>query len=236
MGNTFNKMAKRHDHRNEILENPEAIQEKLVEAEHWFERHSKVLIGIVAGIALLIAAFFGFQYYKDSKNQEAHREMFQAIYYFEADSLEQALNGDANNMGFLEIINEYSITDAANLANYYTGLIYLKQGKYEPARMYLEDFSSGDLLVQARAYSLIGDTYMEEKKYEDAARFYSKAANYEPNKFFSPVYIMKEALAYELLKQNNKAIEAYDKVITQYWDSSEYQKARKYKARLGGNS
>jgi hypothetical protein len=43
--------------------------------------------------------------------------MFQAVYYFEADSLDKALNGDGNNLGFLEIIDEYSVTDAANLAN-----------------------------------------------------------------------------------------------------------------------
>ena len=71
----------------------------------------------------------------------------------------------------LNIIDDYGITDAANLANYYAGVCYLKQGKFELARLYLEDFSSNDLLVQARAYSLVGDTYMEEQKYEDAAKY-----------------------------------------------------------------
>ncbi len=229
-------MGKKVTHRNEILEDPEVLKEKLIGAEDWFEKHSKLVAGIALGVALVVAGFFGFQYYKDSQNENAQEDMFQAIYYFEADSLDQALNGDANNLGFLDIIDEYGITDAANLANYYVGAIYLKQGKFEPARLYLEDFKSNDLLVQARAYSLIGDTYMEEGNYEQAASFYKKAANYKPNKFFSPQYIMKEALAYERLNQLEKAREAYDKVITQYWDSSEYQKAVKYKARLEPNS
>jgi TolA-binding protein len=133
-------------------------------------------------------------------------------------------------------IDDYGITDAANLANYYAGVCYLKQGKFELARLYLEDFSSNDLLVQARAYSLVGDTYMEEQKYEDAAAYYKKAADYKPNKYFSPAYLMKEALAYEKLKQNDKAKEAYEKIITQYWDSDEYQEAKKFKARLESNS
>lgn len=229
-------MGKKQVQRNEILENPEALKEKLVDAEHWFEKHSKVVAAIAVGVALLVAGFFGYQYYKDGQNEKAQQEMFQAVYYFEADSLEQALNGDANNLGFLDIINEYGITEAANLANYYAGVIYLKQGRFEPARLYLEDFKSKDLLIQARAYSLIGDTYMEEKKYDDAAKSYNKAANYKPNKFFSPAYLMKEALAYEKANQFDKAKEVYDKVITQYWDSSEYQKARKFKARLESNS
>jgi TolA-binding protein len=77
---------------------------------------------------------------------------------------------------------------------------------------------------------------MEEEKYDDAAKFYDKAANYKPNKYFSPTYLMKEALAYEKLNQNDKAREVYDEIINQYWDSSEYQNARKFKARLEPNS
>jgi tetratricopeptide (TPR) repeat protein len=143
-----------------------------------------------------------------------------------------ALNGDGNNLGFVAIIEDYGITDAATLANYYAGAAYLKQGKFEVARLYLEDFKSNDLLVQARAYSLIGDTYMEEKNYEEAARYYDRAANYKPNKYFSPGYLMKAALAFEKNNQAEKAIEAYDKIIEEYYESPEFQEARKFKAKL----
>lgn len=228
-------MAKRQEKHNEILENPEALKEKLVEAENWVEKHSKLMIGAAVALVLIVGGYFGFQYYKDGQNQEAQQEMFQAVYYFEADSLDKALNGDANNLGFLDIINEYGITEAGNLANFYAGAIYLKQGKYDVARKHLESFSSKDLLVQARAYSLIGDTYMEEQKYEDAAKLYNKAASYKPNKFFSPAYMMKEALAYEKANQKDKAVEIYDQVISKYWDSSEFQKAKKLRARLNPN-
>ncbi len=229
-------MAKKEEHKHELLENPEALKEKLAGAESWLESNPKTVIGFAAAILLLVGGYFGFQYYKQSQNVLAQKEMFQAVFYFESDSLDRALNGDGNNLGFLNIVEDYGITDAGNLANYYAGVCYLKQGKYELARLFLEDFSSSDLLVQARAYSLIGDSYMEEQKYEEAANFYSKAANYEPNKYFSPSYLMKEALAYEKLNQNDKAKAAYEKVITQYWDSGEFQNARKLKARLESNS
>jgi TolA-binding protein len=207
-----------------------------VSAENWLERNPKIIVGIAAAILIVVGGYFAFNYYKDNQNQLAQKEMFQAVYYFEADSLDRGLNGDGNNLGFLDIIEEYSITDAANLAHYYAGVSYLKQGKFELARLYLSDFSSNDLLVQAKAYSLLGDTYMEEKKYDDAAKYYSKAANYKPNKYFSPSYLMKEALAYEKLNQNDKARETYDKIIDEYWESAELQNARKFKARLEPNS
>ncbi len=229
-------MSKKPTNQNEILENPEALAEKLEGAENWIERHPKIMGGIAIALALVVVGYFGFNYYKSNLEADAQKEMFQAIYYFEADSLNLALNGDGNNLGFIDIIGEYGITDAANLAHFYAGVSFLKLGKFEAARLYLGDFSSNDLLIQARAYSLIGDAYMEEQNYKDAARYYEKAANHKPNKYFTPAYLMKAALAFERSEQVDKAIKAYDEVITKYWESAEYQNARKLKARLEPNS
>lgn len=226
-------MAKK-DEKKDLLENPEVIKEKLVGVEHWIETNPKIVFGALGVIALVIAGYFGYRHWTGSKDEQAQKDMFQAIRYFEADSLNLALNGDGNNLGFLAIIDDYGMTSSGGLANYYVGYIYLKQGKFQPAILYLEDFNAKDLLVQARAYSLIGDAYVELKNYESAVTYYDKAANYNPNKFFSPAYLMKAALAYEKLNKNDKAKERYQKIIDQYWDSNEYQDARKFKARIEG--
>lgn len=228
-------MAKKEESKD-LLENAEVIQEKLVNVETWLERNPKTAIGITTVILLVVGAFFGYRYYQNGQDNLAQKDMFQAIHYFEADSLNLALNGDGNNLGFLQIIDEYGMTDAANLANFYTGFIYLKQGKFPLAIFHLEDFSSDDLLVQARAYGLMGDAYMEQKDFENAAKYYSKAAGYKPNKEFTPGYLMKAGLAYEKLNNNGKAIEVYQTVIDKYWESAEFQNAKKYKARLEANS
>jgi len=228
-------MAKKEENKD-LLENPEVIKEKLAGIEHWVEGNPKIVFGVLGAVALVIAGYFGYGHWIGSQDDQAQTEMFQAIRYFESDSLNLALNGDGNNLGFLQIIDDYGMTDAGKLANFYVGAIYMKQGKFKPAILYLEDFKAKDLLVQARAYSLIGDAYMELKEYENAAKFYTEAANYKPNKFFSPTYLMKAALAYEKLNQNEKAKEAYQKIIDQYWDSNEYQDARKYKAKMDTHS
>jgi tetratricopeptide (TPR) repeat protein len=228
-------MAKKEESKD-LMENPEVIAERLEGAEHWIEQHPKIVFGILGAIILVVGGYFGFRYWIGTQEAQAQKDMFQAIRYFESDSLNLAVNGDGNNLGFLQIIDDYRFTQASKLANFYVGAIYLKQGKFKPAILYLEDFSSTDLLVQARAYSLIGDAHMELKEYDDAAKFYMKAADYKANKFFSPTYLTKAALAYEKLNQNDKAKEAYQQIIDQYWNSSEYQNARKYKARLESNS
>ncbi len=91
------------------LENPEVIVEKLTDFEHYLEKNSKKL-GIAAGVmALVIAGFFGYKYWMGTQNDEAQAQMYSAIYYFEADSLKKALNGDGNNLGFLTIAEDYSM-------------------------------------------------------------------------------------------------------------------------------
>lgn len=228
-------MAK-NEEKKDILENAEVLAAKVEGAEHWVEQNPKIVFGVVGIIALIVGSYFAYRYWIGSQDDLAQKEMFQAVRYFEADSLDLAMEGDGNNLGFKQVIDDYSMTPAANLANYYAGFICLKQGKFPLAVLYFEDFSSDDELIQARAYSLTGDAYMEQKKYEEAAVYYSKAANHKPNKFFTPTYLMKAGLAFEKSNQNDKAISVYQRVIDEYWESTEFQNARKYKAKLEKNS
>jgi tetratricopeptide (TPR) repeat protein len=228
-------MAKK-EKTEDLLENPEVIKEKFVSVEHWVENNPKIVLGFVAVLVVVVGGYFGYRYYVGSQNEIAQSEMFQAVRYFEMDSLNLAMKGDGNNLGFEQIVEDYPMTDAGNLANYYAGAIALKQGKFQLAVLYLEDYSSNDMLIQARAYSLTGDAYMELTEYDKAAAMYHKASNYKPNKYFTPTYLLKEALAYELLQENDKAIAAYDRIITEFWDSAEVQNAKKFKARIDNKS
>lgn len=228
-------MAKKEESKD-LLESSEALQEKFEGFEHWLQSNPKIIIGIVGALVLVVGGYFGWRYYIDGQEQQAQKDMFQAVHYFESDSLNLAFNGDGNNLGFKQIIEDYGMTPAGNLANFYAGVIHLKQGKFPLAIYYLEDFKANDMLVQARAYSLIGDAYMEQKDYPNASTWYNKASEYQPNKEFTPSYMMKAALAYEKLNQNDKAKEVYQKIIDTYFESSEVQNAKKYKARLESNS
>ncbi len=215
-----------------LLENPDALADQLSKTEEFIEKNKGLVLGVLAGLILIVGGYFAFDAYKNSQNIEAQNEMFQAIYYFEADSLQLALNGDGINLGFKDIIAEYGFTDAANLATYYAGASFLKQGDAKSALLYLEDFGTNDLLVQARAYALVGDAHMQLEEYGAAATAYEKAADYKGNKFFSPRYLMKAALAHERADNLQAARGAYEVIITEYWDSSEVQNAKKLKARL----
>jgi len=217
---------------NELFESSEALAERLTKGEQFIEKN-KISIFIIGGvIAVIFIGIFLFRYYKQNQNQRAQTEMFQAQYYFEKDSLNKALMGDGNKLGFLDIIEEYPLSEAANLARFYAGTIYLKQGSYEDAIGHLKKFEGNDLVVQPRAYSLIGDAYMEQGLYSDAAEQYEKAAKYEPNEYTSPLYWKKAAIAYEKMQNYESAVDAYSKIVDQYKDSQEYRYALKQKVKL----
>ncbi|WP_162341192.1 tetratricopeptide repeat protein [Cyclobacterium salsum] len=222
------------DTSNELLENPEAIATRLGRGEVFLKENTRLVGGIIGLMILIIAGIVGYQIHKANQNEKAQGEMFQAVYYYEQDSVDFALNGDGVQLGFLDIIDQYGGTDASNMAHYYVGSIYLSEGEYQSAIDHLEEFSSDDFLVQAQAYSLTGDAYLELGNIQEAIGQYKNAANYKENKFFTPKYLFKLAIAYEEAGNLQAAIDTYGEIESNYSDAYEYTEARKHKARLEG--
>jgi predicted negative regulator of RcsB-dependent stress response len=218
----------------ELLEKPEEIASRLERGEAFVKKNSKLFGGILIVGILLIAGILYFQIDKQNKNEKAQAEMFQAVYYFEQDSTDFALNGDGSNPGLLRIIDQYGGTDAANMAHFYVGSIYLSEGQFQKAVDHLKKFSADDYFVQARAYSLLGDAYLELGNTKDAISAYKKAVDHKENKFFAPRYLNKLAIAYEEAGDIENAIKTYGIIEEKYFESFEFTNARKHKARLEG--
>ena len=188
------------------------------------------LIGLVAVLATV--GFFFFKRYQHQQNEVAQNEMFQAVYYFEQEDFDKALRGDGVFSGLLEIAKTYPRTKAARLAHFYIGVSYMHQNDYEKAIQHLTKFRSKDWLIQARAWVLLGDAHTEQKNYKDAADFYLKAADYRPNKAFSPHYLVKAALAYEAAGHLSEALDCYRRIIQEFPEVHQYGEAVKRAARL----
>ena len=224
-------MAKKQkeEHSNlEFIESPEALAQEINKAQHLVEKNKNIITYIGGAILLAVLGYMGYRWYANKQDEEAQAALFPLVSKFDTDST-KGLSKD-----FAKVADEFGMSKAGNLAHFYAGVAALKDAKYDEAIEQLKDFSSSDLLVQARAYSLIGDAYVEKKAYGDAIDFYKKAADYKPNKFFTPVYLMKLAGAYEANKENDKAIEAYATIIDKYEDSQEVNSAKKYKSKLEG--
>jgi predicted negative regulator of RcsB-dependent stress response len=226
-------MAKKDkvEHSNlEFIESPEALATEIGKAQSLIEKNKSILSIIGGAILLGVVGYLGYKWYANKQDEEGQAALYSLVNKFDTDSTK----GLAKE--FVKVADDFGMSKAGNLAHFYAGVSSLKEGKFDEAIEQLKDFSSTDLLVQARAYSLIGDAYSEKKSYSDAVDYYKKASDYKPNKFFTPVYLMKLATAYEANKENDKALEAYTTIVEKYEESQESALAKKYKSKLEGAS
>lgn len=232
-------MAKNEKSGIELIEDSEALKKEVLKAEGFLEKYKNVFFGLGALVVLVVAGVLGFNYLNKGKEKEAQAALFDAVYSFEADSLSQALKGQGGNEGLLAVADNYSSTKAGNLANLYAGIALMKEGKFQDAITRLEKFSGNDEVLQPRAYTLIGDSYLELGKADDAIKAYKKAVDFKPNKFATPGYLMKLGFAYQEAKNNADAVKTYASLIEKYPSAIESVLAKKYKSRLeaevGGN-
>ena len=211
----------------------EGFEEALTRTEQFIEDNQKVLT-IIVGVIIVIVV--GFTLFKKMivlpKNKEALSQMYVAEDYFEKDSFNLALNGDGNNLGFLDIIDQYKITKAANLAKYYAGISFLHLGQYEDAIHYLSIFHSHDLMISVVAKGAMGDAYMQLGEEEKALEYYIKASKSSKTDFVTPIYLMKAGEVMEDLKKYDRALAVYTEIRDNYPKSKEGQNIEKYITRV----
>jgi predicted negative regulator of RcsB-dependent stress response len=205
-------------------------------AKDFWGRYGKIVMIASTAVILLCGGYLAYKYLVKGPNEEkAVEAMFKAEEYYRLDSLKPALNGDGLNAGFLKIINSYGGTKAGNLARFYAGDIYLKNGDFNNAVKYLKDFSTDAKQVQARAYKLLGDAYAEQGKNSDALANYKKAAeHFEKDDANSSEYLFMAAyFADRVMKDRDEAIELYKELKEKYSRTEKGFEAEKYLAQLG---
>jgi len=219
-------MAKKIDTTEEKIH---VVEEALGKTERFIEKNQKIISIVIGAAIVIVLGIFAFQkLYIAPREKAAQSQLFMAQKYFEMDSLNMALNGDAKNPGFLSIIDDYSMTKASNLAKYYAGIIYLKQGKFQDAIDYLNKFKSDDEFVGPMAKGGIGDAYLELGQKDKAVEYYLEAANLKVNDLTTPLYLMRAAFTYEDLGKFDKALEMYEKIQKEHNRSAEARDIEKY--------
>ncbi len=203
-------------------------------AEAWVARNQNY---ILAGIGAVVIVVLGYLAYSNfvvkPLNDESTNAMAQAQAYFKEglqdptvqDSLfTLALDGDGVAPGFVEIIENYGSSDAAQLATYNAGMIYLQQGDFEQAISYLDDFSSDDPILAALAYGGIGDAFSELNQLNDALEYYEKAAAFSDNSLTTPRFLLKGAQVALVANKKSKAVQLLKNLKENFASSPEAAK------------
>lgn len=220
------------DKKNQQVDNLTEVESALTKSEQFLEANQK-LIGIIIGAIVVVSVGYLAlnKFYLEPRSTDAQEQMFMAQNYFEKDSFNLALNGDGNNPGFLDIVDDYGSTDAGNLAKYYAGISYLNLGQYDNAIDYLKKFSTEDLLLGPISVGAQGDAQLELGKADKALSLYTDAYKMNDNELTTPIYMLK---AGELLESSNKnadALKLYETIKQKFPESNEGRSIDKYIAR-----
>jgi len=196
--------------------------------QQWVEKNKNVILGLVGFISIMLIGVFTYsKLITEPKESNAFNEMYFAQKKFDEailidnDSLYNiALSGDELNMGMLDVIEEFSGTNAANLAHYYTGMMYLNMNDYENSIKYLSKFSSNDILLSSLASGSIGDAFAELNQFEDAYDYYVKASKGD-NNYTTPLFLYKAGTVAMRLNKFKKAEEYFTSIKLEYPKSPE---------------
>ena len=204
------------------------LDEGSSQTQQWVERNQNKILGLVAIISIIVIGVFAYsKLIKEPKESSAFNKMYFAQKKFDEavlinnDSMYNiALNGDDLNMGMLQIIDEFGGTNAANLAHYYSGIMYLKMNDYPNSIKYLSEFSSDDILLSSLATGSIGDAFAELNQFDDAFDYYVKASK-SNNNYSSPMYLFKAGIVAMRLNKFNRAEEYFSIIKQDYPNSTE---------------
>lgn len=215
-------MSKKREQEAKGDQRLENIEVSLTRTEQFILQYQKYIGAVVVVIAIGILGYFAYQnYYIKPKEAEAQQQMFVAQRYFEADSLDKAIYGDGNALGFLDIADEFGMTKSGNLANYYVGISFLKKGDYGQAIDFLSEFNGEDHFVGPMATGAIGDAYMQLDEMDKAVTYYLSAADQNDNDLTTPLFLKKAGETYELLGKYDDAIKVYTRLNENYPKSNE---------------
>ena len=215
----------------ESKEKTEAVVEAVSKTDLFFKENKNLIIGVAVAAVLVAFGIFAFQkWYYQPKARDAQQQLYPAEMAFKAESWETALNGDGNNLGVAQVIEDYGkATPAA--AWFEAGICELQLGNYESAIDYLKNYKGKDAILKARSISCMGDAYVGLEDYAKALDCFVKAAGVIDN-IYAAAYLLKAGVTAEQLGKNEEALKYYKTIKEQYPQSMEGYDIDKYISRL----
>ncbi|MBQ2508216.1 MAG: tetratricopeptide repeat protein [Bacteroidales bacterium] len=204
------------------------MSEVMSKTEQFFEKNLKTIIIAIIAILVVVFAIFGIHRMQVNRNSKANEAAFAAEQYFAQGDYNTALNGNDRHDGLLQIIDRYGNTKVGQRAKYEAGICYLNLGQFEDAIKYLKSYKGKDEITKSEAVICQGDAELELGNTKQAINLYEKAAGMSDNFITTPCALWKAGMAYLMDGNNEKALDCFKKIKTNYPESSEYSTVDKY--------
>ncbi|MFB6229795.1 MAG: tol-pal system YbgF family protein [Salinibacter sp.] len=197
----------------------------------FYEDYRRLAQGIGVVLLALALAVPGYIYYHQQQEEAANKKLGQIISVYQRGNYEQALNGSGSQAGLLAIADNYSGTDAGNLASFYAANALYQTEKYDQALTYFKKFEKENNFFGASALAAQAKIYENRGQFQRAAKLYERAASQYKNDLTTPRYLLSAGQAYAEAGQYDTAITVYRKIQENYPESDQATRAKRYLAR-----
>ena len=192
-------------------------------ASAFFNENRTVILAVLIGWIVVIGSLIGYRYYSSAQEGKAQEFLATAENYYRIGDYDRALNGDSFELtyGFVAIANDFSGTNAGNLALYYASVSSFKLGNIEDALDYFSRYNAPDGILGVGPISYHASILKANGSLQKAAETYLKAANWDINDSTTPYNLYKAAETYFELGNTVKALEIADQILEDYPDGDQ---------------
>ena len=149
----------------------------------FYAENKSTVISVLVALVLVIGGFFGWKAYSENQETEAQNYLAVAETFYTNGEYESALYGDDASLsyGFDQIADEYPLTKAGNMANYYAAVSSYELGDVETALTYIIEFDVPEGILGVGPLTFHAKLLLANGSHEAAAQKFVEAANWSKN-------------------------------------------------------
>lgn len=212
-------------------QNEPQVENQTTSFETFVKKYQNIIFWTVLAILVIVFGTLAYQkWIAKPAQEEAAAQTFVAEQNFMAQDWETALNGDGNNLGFAQVIDQYG-AKAGQAVYFEAGVCALQLGNNEDAIKYFGKYNGKDNIIKAKALCCTGDAYANLGENAKALDFFKKAAAVESN-LYTAAYLLKAGIISEEMGDEAAALKFYEEIKTKYPQSMEAYEIDKYISRI----
>ncbi len=187
------------------------LNDSLSSMEQKLEGNKKIIGWIIGAIIIVAVIVLGYIYLIYTPNVEKAKEDIAKA------DMSLAMGQDSVALKQYETIATNYSNSAANRADLNAAILLYSKGKYQEAINYLKEYDPKGELVGPASQSLLGDCYVNLKKYDDAISAFDKAISLsDSNPLYTPLFMMKKATVLRELKKYAEEAKLLESIKSDY--------------------
>lgn len=224
--------------RKKLLKEPDEFLTFSARAIRFVVDNQKPVFGILIGVVVVVLAFAGFRYFSNLSEKKAYAMFEQGRMHYMAENSQDTKAPEQEKAAeqFEKVITKYPSTDAARFSLLIYADMSYQNGDYQRAiELYQKALGafSGEGSIQKLIWNGLAYAYEAQKDYKSAAEYFQRITETQ-DEFIKADACYNLGRTMDALNHQEKALEAYNKVVQAHPGSVGFKIANEKVIRLKG--